>query len=98
MEKVISKTQENLNKLNEDFRNGKISSEDYNREFEKFSGIIATAQGDIAKYNKELEQQQALLDLNNEITAEHTKTLAELNQQEQQIQSQIESLREQRNL
>ena len=98
MEKVISKAQENLNKLNEDFRNGKISSEDYNREFEKFSGIIATAQGDIAKYNKELEQQQALLDLNNEITAEHTKTLAELNQQEQQIQSQIESLREQRNL
>ena len=98
MEKVISKAQENLNKLNEDFRNGKISSEDYNREFEKFSGIIATAQGDIAKYNKELEQQQALLDLNNEITAEHTKTLAELNQQEQQIQSQIEALREQRNL
>ena len=98
MEKVISKAQENLNKLNEDFRNVKISSEDYNREFEKFSGIIATAQGDIAKYNKELEQQQALLDLNNEITAEHTKTLAELNQQEQQIQSQIEALREQRNL
>ena len=98
MEKVISKAQENLNKLNEDFRNGKISSEDYNREFEKFSGIIATAQGDIAKYNKELEQQQALLDLNNEITAKHTKTLAELNQQEQQIQSQIEALREQRNL
>ena len=96
--KVISETQRNLNNLNEDFRNGKITSEAYNREFERLSGIVATAQGDIANYNKELDQQQALLDLATGFTSEHTARLAELTEQEKKLQDQGELLREQRSL
>nr|DAX28138.1 MAG TPA: hypothetical protein [Caudoviricetes sp.] len=62
------------------------------------SGIVATAQGDIANYNKELDQQQALLDLATGFTSEHTARLAELTEQEKKLQDQGKLLREQRSL
>lgn len=63
MQKVVNEARNELNDLNEDLKNGKISSSEYNVEFERLSGIIATAEQDIAKTNAKIAEQNALLSI-----------------------------------
>jgi hypothetical protein len=63
MQKVIQQARQEMNDLNEDLKNGKISATNYNSEFDRLSGIIAVAEQDIAKTNVKIKEQSELIDI-----------------------------------
>lgn len=97
MQKVVNEARNELNDLNEDLKNGKISSSEYNVEFERLSGIIATAEQDIAKTNAKIAEQNALLSISTGIAWNHSATLWELEGKQNAIQAQLQALSEKYN-
>ena len=84
-QKVLNGAREELNKLNNDLRNGKISATDYNTEFDRLTGIISVVEEDIAKTNAKIKEQNNLLDIATDIAQEHTETLQGLEGQQNAV-------------
>ena len=93
-QKVLNGAREELNKLNNDLRNGKISATDYNAEFDRLTGIISVVEQDIAKTNAKIKEQNNLLDIATDIAQEHTETLQGLEWQQNAVGAQVQQLEE----
>ncbi|MBB1557516.1 MAG: tape measure protein, partial [candidate division SR1 bacterium] len=93
-QKVLNGAREELNKLNNDLRNGKISATDYNAEFDRLTGIISVVEQDIAKTNAKIKEQNNLLDIATDIAQEHTETLQGLEGQQNAVGAQVQQLEE----
>ena len=93
-QKVLNGAREELNKLNNDLRNGKISATDYNTEFDRLTGIISVVEQDIAKTNAKIKEQNNLLDIATDIAQEHTETLQGLEWQQNAVGAQVQQLEE----
>ena len=93
-QKVLNGAREELNKLNNDLRNGKISATDYNTEFDRLTGIISVVEQDIAKTNVKIKEQNNLLDIATDIAQEHTETLQGLEGQQNAVGAQVQQLEE----
>lgn len=93
-QKVLNGAREELNKLNNDLRNGKISATDYNTEFDRLTGIISVVEQDIAKTNAKIKEQNNLLDIATDIAQEHTETLQGLEGQQNAVGAQVQQLEE----
>ena len=94
MQKVIQQARQEMNDLNEDLKNGKISATNYNSEFDRLSGIIAVAEQDIAKTNVKIKEQSELIDIATSIAWEHTETLNALEGKQNVILAQLQELNE----
>ena len=93
-QKVLNGAREELNKLNNDLRNGKISATDYNTEFDRLTGNISVVEQDIAKTNAKIKEQNNLLDIATDIAQEHTETLQGLEGQQNAVGAQVQQLEE----
>lgn len=94
MKKVADGTREAIEDLNEDLKNGNITADEYNIEFERLTGILKVAEKDIAELNAKIKEQNELLGIATSIAGGHSEALAFLEGRQNAIQDQLQDLHE----
>lgn len=87
---ILSNAREELNALHQNFQNGKIVIDYYNHENMRLREVMRETAQEIERLNKLAEEQQAISELNIQITSDYTQITAELNDEQARVQEQLQ--------